>query len=483
MKFGIAVLIFTQGLLFGRELSSEDSTALTSNEIRLYSDVTIDSSQVSVNTIRILGGSLNVYGTVEGQITVVGGDIHIFPSAIINGTIISIGGEVHRDPSAQITGKIIEAGMDQGFIYRETSSDSTRSIKDDQEKSDFFQRKDVWYHTEPGIIAYNRNEGLRFTPLYWNWDRGNQSRIRLSFSFGYRFGSKEFIGRTTVEAVLFNKQHVTLFTSGFKTSLTDDEWRLPESENTWAGLLGRQDFYDRWDETGLEAGFSLNFKRLKLKTRYVKADRSPIQVTNEMWSLTNSNRPLRSNLITENRDMESIISAAAFRTTGYSPVSTGFAVLTEVEWLLKSNGLSDPNFRLFSMILGGWEMSEGIIFRGRGILGRSSEAVPAYRMFGVGGLGSVSGHRYKIQSGSTMEQVNLELVFTEEFTQKGFLFKIFYDGGKAYSPSTQPAEMLQGAGFGFGTSKKDGLGIGFNVARALDGKNPVESTVRFNYNF
>ena len=483
MKFGIAVLIFIQALLLGRELSSGDSTSLTSNEIRLYSDVTIDSSQVSVNTIRIFGGNLNVYGTVEGKITVVGGNIHIFPSAIVNGTIISIGGDVHRDPSAQVTGKIIEAGMDQGLIYRETSSDSIRSIKDDQEKSDFFHRKDVWYHTEPGIIAYNRNEGLRFTPLYWNWNRDNQSNIRLSFSFGYRFGSKEFIGRTTVETVLLNKQYVTLFISGFKTSLTDDEWRLPESENTWAGLLGRQDFYDRWDETGLEGGFSLNFERLKLKTRYIKADRSPIQVTNEMWSLTTSDRPLRSNLITENRDMESIISTAAFRTTGYSPVSTGFAVLTEIEWILKSGGLSDPNFRLFSMILGGWEISDGIIFRCRSILGKSSEAVPAYRMFGVGGLGSVSGHRYKIQSGSTMEQVNLELVFTEEFTQKGFLFKIFYDVGRAYSPSTQPAEMLQGAGFGFGTSKKDGFGIGFNVARALDGKNPVESTVRFNYNF
>jgi hypothetical protein len=483
MKFGIAVLIFTQALLLGRELSSRDSTGLISNEIRLYSDVTIDSSQVSINTIRILGGNLIVYGTVEGQITVVGGDIHIFPSAIVNGTIILIGGEVHRDPSAQITGNIIEAGMDQGLIYRETSSDSTRSIKDDQEKSDFFHRKDLWYHTEPGIIAYNRNEGLRFTPLYWNWDRDNQSNIRLSFSFGYRFGSKEFIGRTTMEAVMFKKQHVTLFTSGFKISQTDDEWRLPESENTWAGLLGRQDFYDRWDEIGLEAGFSLNFDRLKLKTKYIKADRSPIQVTNKMWSLTTSDRPLRSNLITENRDMESIISTAAFRTTGYRPVSTGFAVLTEIEWFLKSSGLSGSNFRLFSMILGGWEISEGIIFRVRSILGMGSETVPAYRMFGVGGLGSVSGHRYKIQSGSTMEQVNLELVFTEEFTQKGFLFKMFYDGGRAYSPSTQPAKLLQGAGFGFGRSKKDGLGIGFNVGRALGGKNPVESTVRLNYNF
>ena len=66
MKLGIAVLIFTQALLLGRELSSRDSTGLISNEIRLYSDVTIDSSQVSINTIRILGGNLIVYGTVEG---------------------------------------------------------------------------------------------------------------------------------------------------------------------------------------------------------------------------------------------------------------------------------------------------------------------------------------------------------------------------------------------------------------------------------
>ena len=96
MKSSIAVLFITQGLLLGLGLSPMDSTALTSNEIRLYSDVTIDSSQVSVNTIRIFGGNLNVYGTVEGKITVVGGNIHIFPSAIVNGTIISIGGEVHR---------------------------------------------------------------------------------------------------------------------------------------------------------------------------------------------------------------------------------------------------------------------------------------------------------------------------------------------------------------------------------------------------
>jgi len=48
MKFGIAVLIFTQGLLLGRELSLGDSTALTSKEIRLYSDVTIASDPKSL---------------------------------------------------------------------------------------------------------------------------------------------------------------------------------------------------------------------------------------------------------------------------------------------------------------------------------------------------------------------------------------------------------------------------------------------------
>ena len=68
--------------------SLPDSTSQTTNEIRLYSDVTIDSTEIINYNIRVLGGKLDVHGTVKNQITVIGGDVQIFPSAIIEGKIV-----------------------------------------------------------------------------------------------------------------------------------------------------------------------------------------------------------------------------------------------------------------------------------------------------------------------------------------------------------------------------------------------------------
>ena len=194
----IILTILTANILLGFSSSLSDSTSFTTNEIRFYSDVTIDSLEIMTNNIRILGGGLSVYGTVESQITVIGGDVQIFSSAIINGKIITIGGDVQTDDGAQINGKIVEASLDQGLIYRETFTDSVEPGEKNFKISTFSQRsRDGWVHPEPDIFEYNRNEGLRFVPLNWNWDRGNESLIRLSFSLGYRFSSDEFIGRTT----------------------------------------------------------------------------------------------------------------------------------------------------------------------------------------------------------------------------------------------------------------------------------------------
>jgi len=68
MKFIITLL--TINLVFGFSSSLSDSSKFTTNEIRFYSDVIIDSSEIITKNIRILGGGLTVYGTVESQITV-----------------------------------------------------------------------------------------------------------------------------------------------------------------------------------------------------------------------------------------------------------------------------------------------------------------------------------------------------------------------------------------------------------------------------
>ena len=481
--------------LFGFSTSLNDSTKLTTNETRLYADVTIDSSEIMDYNIRILGGELNVYGKVEGQITVIGGDVHIFSSAVINGKIVAIGGDVQTDEGAQINGKIVEASLDQGLIYRETFTDSAESGEKNFRISTFSRRSsDGWVHPQPEIFEYNRNEGLRFVPLNWNWDHGDKSLIRLSFSLGYRFSSDEFIGRTTLESSLLKNRSTTLFASGFKTVRTDDEFRLPEKENSWAGFLGRQDFFDRWDETGFEAGFGIDFSHLKVKGKFVRAKQSEIPVDQDLWSFTNESSVLRNNPFMVKTDVEYLEGVTAFRTASYSPLKTGFAILSEVDMTLKKNDstLADPSLRLLNIAMANWEVSKGVVLRNRLILGMGSESLPIYRQFGIGGLGSVSAHDYKSQLGNHMAQINTELVFTEEFTDTRFMVKLFYDGGMAYnSPdlvdmkpiSERSDTLLQSAGIGFGWDDGDKLKMGFNFAKQLGSDSPIESTIRLNFNF
>ena len=493
MKF--IIILLTTNLVYGFSSFLNDSSKFTTNEIRFYSDVTIDSSEIITNNIRIIGGVLTVYGTVESQITVIGGDVHILSSAIINGKIVAIGGDVQTDKDAQVNGKIVEASLDQGLIYRETFTDSSASGEKDFGISTFSQHtSDGWVHPKPTIFQYNRNEGLRFVPLNWNWDHRNESLIRLSFSMGYRFSSSEFIGRTTLESSLLKNRSATIFASGFKMVRTDDEFRLPEKENSWAGFLGRQDFYDRWDETGFEAGFGLDFSYLKVKGKFVRATQSEIPVNQDLWSFTNESSFLRNNPFMIETDAEYLEGVAAFRTASYSPLKTGLAILSKVEMTLKMNDttLADPSLRLTHIAMANWEVSKGVVLRNRLILGMGSESLPIYRQFGIGGLGSVSAHGYKSQLGNHMAQINTELVFTEEFTDTWFMVQLFYDGGMAFNSndlvdigyiSEHSDKLLQSAGIGFGWENGESLTMGFNFAKQLGSNSPIESTVRLNFNF
>ena len=111
MKF--IITIFAINLLFGLNTSLSDSSDLTTNETRLYADVVIDSLEIMNKNIRILGGELNVYGTVESQITVIGGDVHIFPTGVINGRLLSLAARCKRKMVHRLMGKLLKQVWDK----------------------------------------------------------------------------------------------------------------------------------------------------------------------------------------------------------------------------------------------------------------------------------------------------------------------------------------------------------------------------------
>ncbi|MBC8467415.1 MAG: hypothetical protein H8D58_02375 [Candidatus Marinimicrobia bacterium] len=121
--------ILFAGNLWAMSMEKESSSQLVRNEMKFYSDYIIDSTEVVDDRIRIMGGDLFIYGQTDNKITVIGGDVTIGATAVINGEIIAVGGTVLTHNGAIINGKIIEANLNEGLVYRETFTDSAETRK------------------------------------------------------------------------------------------------------------------------------------------------------------------------------------------------------------------------------------------------------------------------------------------------------------------------------------------------------------------
>ena len=484
LVFKIFSILCIYGSISAQEISVttvievEDSTK---SKKTYFSDYHVDSSTVNNNEIIIIGGNLNVDGTINGKITIIGGDVYLGPTALINGEIIAIGGTVTQDKSAIVKGKINQTNLKEGILYKE--------IEDQEFENDSLNRDDLSYnnliHANKDLFVHNRNEGLVFTPITTYWDRNGKSSFALSFELGYRFGSSESIGQLAFDKSFFSK-NVGIFASIFKKSRSDDKNRLPMSENSWASFLARQDFYDRWDEEGWSFGAVTNFDRLKFKIEMNYVDIDSIEVINNIWSLFERKRKIRLNpFLINSKTIDYLHITLNFKTKNYAPLSSGLAINIDSE-LNKTN----ESHRIISLVKLNREITKGIVLRTQIINGISSGNLEDFRKFGLGGLGSVSAFPYKYQLGDQMMQMNGELIFTENFTDEWFFLKLFVDGGYAWTGSSfnfnQQDFMdfgISSVGIGIGSNDFNDLNWSVNIAKPLDDREYYETTIRFNHNF
>jgi hypothetical protein len=64
----------------------------------------------TVKDVSVLGGTAGIYGTVDGDITVVGGSVHIYPGAHVTGDIGMMGGALRLDDGSIIDGDVNVVG-------------------------------------------------------------------------------------------------------------------------------------------------------------------------------------------------------------------------------------------------------------------------------------------------------------------------------------------------------------------------------------
>jgi hypothetical protein len=517
------LLVICSGLLFAsislaqNELTSTDSASVIHftpenetttefadpnifpvSETKFFGDHAIDSNAISYDKLRIVGGTLDVFGTVMGTITVIGGDAILHDSAVINGEIVAIGGKVHKKQGVTINGKVYETNLKEGLVYRETSGDT--EIQGDTYFDTDHRRYSYygsWIHPDFDLFDYNRHEGFVLTPINFYRSDYLNSSVRVNMTLGYRFGQKQPHGRLTFEKLFFPQDQLVLFGSVFRESRTDDYYRLPKEENGLAALVGRQDFYDRWDEEGWSFGIGVDLKHVKIKLRYADITQSSFDIL-DIWSVFHRDRRLRSNIIDFDTDLEYTELTVAYRTRTYHPFSTGFALMLNTEWFESGDMLNeDVNIektvsRTTSLAVLNWEFSDGVLLRSRLLGGTSNNLMlTPHRLFGVGGLGSVSAHSFKHQVGEEILQINVELIFTPHLWDDEWILKLFADAGHAWlktqhgfgSIIENRDEFLSAVGIGIGKGDHNDWGWGFNIAKPTDGRDIIETTFRLNLNF
>jgi len=460
--------------------------------MKFFGDYYVGLDQVSVDNIRIFGGDLFVAGRVEGQIIVLGGDVTLESTSIVNGQIVAIGGTINEKDGSIVNGKVVEANIKEGISYSEgPSSDVIPQYHDFRQEERYISPIHWW--TNPNIhwFIYNRNEGFLCTPFNWHWDRRSLSSLRLSLSLGYRFGleesSRRFAGKLSLEKGFFKQRNLIVFASIFRESQTDDSHRMPLNENSLATLLARQDFYDRWDEEGsaFGAGFGLNSLRFKVSYRNVEIDSIPI--THRQFKMFQRDRLFRPNLPVISGSVRSVSTTITARTPGLEALESGLGILITGEKILSADAF-DPFTRVMGMLTANIKPTPDIVLRTRTLVGTTLDTLPEFRYFGVGGLGSVSAFPYKVQRGDRMLQTNVELVFLPEFLDDDILIALFADGGYAWKDEehgfsdydTILDNALTAIGIGFGDEDMDWR---INIARPLDGRDVWETTFRLNFNF
>ena len=464
----------------------------TENEIKFFGDYYLGADQTSKENVRVFGGDLFLAGTVEGQIIVVGGDATLESTAVINGRVVAIGGEIFRKEGSVVNGEIVQANIREGINLSRNEGSLSEKESDTFEFEDDFNEHHEWrysslVHPQINWFIYNKDEGFFWTPFNWRFDRGGRSSFKTSLSLGYRFGQKETAGRLTMEKSFGEGNGPALFFSAFRESRTDDDYRLPLNENSIATLFARQDFYDRWDEEGYEIGASLHGNVIEGKVAYRVVDISPFDPNSRLAKWLHGEREFRTPLHLPESKVTSLGGIVSLGSLHRDLFATGIGVTLTGETTLNSDSL-DHFDRLSATVYLDWEMAPDIIFRSRTMMGDSKGELPQFRVFGVGGLGSVSALPYKVQTGGRMVQLNAELLLLPDFLEGDHYLSLFFDTGHTWDKSdysfTDFSSITKSAisAVGIGIGDED-LDWRINIARALGVRDTWETTFRFNINF
>lgn len=383
-----------------------------------YEGDTVIHSRETVNcNVVVKGGDLTVFGRINGDVLVVGGNLHAKDGSYIGGNVKVINGDVFREDDAVVVGYIDRSSSKKEKAYRAEEKNFRRSST---------KLNAGWANETTNldnfIFRYNRVEGL-FLGLGSNkryyWD--DQRSYSLFGSIGYGLRSQRGRGNLGLSRQFAFDDGQLIELEGEVHSLTDtkDDWLITVHENTAAAILIHEDFRDYFHRYGfgVNLGYALQQDYLTAQVRVgYAADEYRSMDNRTEWSLFGGDKQFRLNPAINEGLMRGMTASA-----GLSTVSStidgpeGWSILTTAELTGKGYG-GDFEFNRFVadirrfQPLGRWD-NLNVRFR----VGTSEGVLPLQKTYEIGGLGTLQGFPFKEEMGNRMLLMNAEFIVNGDF--------------------------------------------------------------------
>jgi hypothetical protein len=487
----------------------------TKKEYRYRDDTSIESGDLIDGNVIVVKGHLSVYGTIEGDVLVLYGDIKVKENGLIKGNTTAVNGHIYQDKNSEIIGNQIETRAKNLLSRGEREDYDYDDDYDDDYSYDYEYDDDDWewswskrhygsYSTLPisdvddsFILRYNRVQGL-FLGLGIPKEIGGKYNFMTVHGFaGYGFEDKNWRYQLGLDRWLFNQREYRFELGAKVYDLTDsrDEWLISTTENTLSSLLLKDDYHDFYRRTGYEVHMSQNFTIFLQGRLAYRNDDYESEEKNAKWALLNSKDKFRANPPIDDGNMRSIYGEIYLDTRDNIELpKDGWFGLLSME--TSSSGLnSDFSFNQYVLELRRYQhfgYKERVDIRMK--IGSAEGDLPLQKRFQLGGVSSLRGFSYKAFEGDRLFLTNIEYNLNPRVFSTDFLFfdelnyVVFYDIGYAWNSAEKDDNWYEGFDqLALSNVKSDiGLALTFNngeyrvsFAKRLDtGKKPFNVLFR-----
>ncbi len=420
------------------------------NIIETMRAVKIDSNKFVRGSAICFWGDIDIpYGEVSGNVIALFGNITIGEKSVIRGNVVAINGQAILDKNATIHGMI-------------SSSDFV-----EQDRKHRWQR---WYRTDQYVspimqFNYNRVDGARpeFGIKFFDED---SLWPEIKIYGGYAFAQEKERYQLEIDQHLkYRGIGFTVRGRFYQRLASDDDWLMPEWENSLFALIGTEDYKDYYEAQGGFAGIEIRPMPLfSFKAGFQSELMHWMNANRNLWSLFGGSKRFRSNYHTFNesiadrealsglingRRLKSLIFSVDYGRKGTAYTNNSFTKIS-AEFELAPSGWNDDfdfnRFRFEGARYQSLTRSTGALLR---ILGGISDGtLPYFRRFYLGGLTTLKGYGEKEFQGTDFwaADINYRLKLSR-FNLTGWLF---YNAGQIASEeeSLGDAELKQSVGGG-----------------------------------